>query len=123
MISEVGTALISSCLPSIVNLLKHTVGKRIPWFKKKINTSHDLSGPGGSHIGQVGNPIDDRNKKGFVELSRLKKGSTTSEERLFKDSVGVDRYGYTTTQASKGDVEHGFPKHAIHVKEDIHISR
>jgi hypothetical protein len=128
VISEVGVALISSCLPSILNLLKHGLSRHSTYFGRKIQASHPLSGPGGAHLGPVANPIEEQGKKGFVQLVELERGSGgtgTSEERLFGNQMVPDGYGKTTALASKSlGQSHNIniPGGKIRVQEDIHVT-
>lgn len=130
VICEVGVAIVSSCLPSIFNLAKHAMQSYLPKLSNKVHDSHPLTGPGGSHIGQIGNPIEETNKKGFVQLQNRTNRDVDSEERLFVNPgiIGVDNYGRTTTLAVKTDhlSSEGttvIPMHKIHVQNEFDVER
>ena len=89
----------------------------------RMNASKPLSGPAGSHIGPIGNPIDERRKNGFVQLQSGKSNTGVSEERLFDNTGETGHYttAFPTQQGRSGDPEMGIPLHQIHVREDVDI--
>jgi hypothetical protein len=105
---EVGVAIISSCLPSIFNLLKHGL-QHVPYFNHKLSQSKSLANSRGAKVGPVGNPIEEQYEKGFIQLGELERGSarsgSTSQDRLHDDREVPDGYGQTTTLAAKNSLQ------------------
>lgn len=121
--SEMPVALLSSCLPSIFNLVKHGVRIFSPSMSNRMNASKPLNGPAGSHIGAIGNPIEERRKNGFVQLQSGKQNTGVSEERLFDNTDGTEHYttAFPAKHGRHEDAELGIPLHQIHVREDVEI--
>ena len=123
---EVPVALISACLPSIFNLAKRGAKHYFPNFYANLSGSHPLNGPGGKHIGPIGNPIDNRKEKGFVQLRSDRFDTVTSTERLYDGRDGASHYttAFPTSldrEQREEDPEMGIQLHQIHVREDVDI--
>lgn len=88
-----------------------------------MNASKPLDGPAGSHIGPIGNPIDECRKNGFVQLQSGKQNTGVSAERLFDNTSGTEHY--TTANPTKHgrhrDPESRIPLHQIQVREYVEI--
>ena len=122
---ELSIALISSCMPSIFNLVRHGIRNYLPNLFGTLRRSEPLGGPAGAHIGAIGNPIEDKKHKGFMQLESGRSGAACSNERLFDGTDGAVHY----TNAYPGQIEAqkevdgegGIPLHQIHVRDDIHV--
>ena len=122
---ELSIALISSCMPSIFNLVRHGIREYAPNLFGTIKKSEALSGPAGARIGPLGNPIEENRHKGFMQLENGKSDKAGSEERLFDGTNGALHYtnAYPSQKGyqKQEDEEGGIPLHQIHVREDIHV--
>ena len=124
---EMPAALISACLPSIFNLVKHGAEHFVPNLYAKLSGSHSSSGPGGKCLGIVGEPIYDRKERGFLQLGSERFNTTTSNERLYDGRNGASHYSaaFPATlerERREEDPEMDIPLHRIHVRDDIDIS-
>ena len=130
MICELAVALISCCLPSIFILAKNGVR----WYRsnRKIfglsDASKPLGGPAGSHIGPIGNPIDARPSKWFVQLKKGDRDlAEISEEMLFDGTLGMKSHtvaytGHDDHERGAENPDMGIPLHQIHVCEEVQVS-
>ncbi len=109
-------ALISSCLPSIFNLVIHGIRDHLPNLFGTLRKSEPLGGPAGAHIGALGNPIEENRHTGFMQLESGRRGTTGSNERLFEGPSGIHY-----TNAYPGHEEGAIPLHQIRVRDDIHV--
>ena len=119
---EVPVALASSCLPLIFVLVKHGA-QRLP-TTYKWNASKCIRGRSAPDLDSVGSAVDDRNKKGFVQLSSDPVDPALSQERLF-DNTTRTKAGFAMKFSSRQvrdklrrDTEMGIPLHQIRVRED-----
>ena len=124
---ELSVALISSCLPSIFNLVKHGIRNYLPNWIATLRHSDPLQGPGGSHIGPLGNPIEENKHKGFVQLQSGRSDAESSNERLFDGGNRATHYttaypGHHDRDLKAEDPERGIPLDQIHVRDDIHVN-
>lgn len=122
---EMSIALISSCMPSIFNLVRHGIRTYTPNLFGTIRESEGLGGPTGAHIGPLGNPIEENRHKGFMQLENGKSDKAGSEERLFDGTSGAVHYtnAYPSQKRDQKeeDEEGGIALHQIHVREHIRV--
>ena len=112
---EVAIALISSCLPSIFSLVKHTMGQRLSelWTRsyKRLTRSDMSSGGGRLPANAIGPPTESHARKELPQLRRGAKKPWDSDERLFEGNHGTnhDARAWPAMQAdgSFGDTEMG----------------
>ena len=126
---EVAIALISSCLPSIFSLVKHTMGQRLSelWTRsyKKLTRSDMSSGGGRLPVNASGPPSESYARKELPQLPRGAKKAWDSDERLFEGNHGAnhDARAWPAMQAdgSSGDTEMGMSMHQIMVHDDVDV--
>lgn len=113
--SEVAVALTSGCIPSIFNLAKHGMRSHSSRLFDIMGSSKALSGPAGSHIGPIGQPIEDRQKNGFVELTHGQTDRASPKERFH-----VSQFHSAPFSHPRGvdDAEMGIPLNRIAVQDD-----
>ena len=124
LICETPVALISACLPSILNLAKHGFERFFPHFSRGFWSSHPLSGPDGKIIGPVANPLDGKIDKGFSVLE-----SDTDESPatgLYSGPRGPATYAvaYPSHQESNQVVPNpmtGLELNQIHIRNDVNV--
>ncbi len=92
-----------------------------------LRRSSPLQGPGGSHIGPLGNPIEENRHKGFVQLQNGRSDAESSNERLFDGTNGAMHYttaypNHHDRDPKAKDPERGIPLDQIHVRNDIHVN-
>ena len=97
-----------------------------PQSFSNLSGFNPLGGPGGEKIGSVGNPIDDRRGKEFVQLSDKHCDTKTSVERLYDGPESACHYTTAVSNSSdhrqrEGDSEMDIQLHEIHVREDLDI--
>ena len=123
--TELSVALISSCMPSIFNLVRHGIRTYTPNLFETLRKSEALGGPAGAHIGPLGNPIEENRHKGFMQLENGKIDKAGSEERLFDGTSRAVHYANAYPSQKRDqkeeDEEGGIPLHQIHVREEIHV--
>ena len=119
---EVAIALISSCLPSIFSLVKHTMGQRLSdlWTRsyKKLSRSDMSSGGGRLPVSISGPPIESHTRKELPQLPRGVKEPWDSDERLFEGDHDARAWPAVQGDGSSGDMEMGMSMHQIIVHDD-----
>ena len=123
--TELSIALISSCLPSTFNLVKHGIRNYLPNLFGTLRKSEPLGGPAGAHIGVLGNPIERNRHTDFTQLESGRNGTAGSNERLFDGMGGTVHYtnaypGQIGDQ-KEADVEGEIPLHQIRVRDDVYV--
>lgn len=83
LVCEVSIALISSCIPSIFNLAKHTVAEGFSRLSSKPRSSRKPGSGVHLHMVDVGRSIQEGRKGGFQQLEGGHKDSKASNGSLF----------------------------------------
>ena len=98
----------------------------MPKLFSRLSASEPLGGPRGSHIGAVGNPIEETGHRGFTQLQSDDKNTGDSSERLYDGMGGAAHYttaypGNIDGDQKQEDPENGIPLRQIHVRDDVHV--
>ncbi|MCJ1473345.1 hypothetical protein MMC13_001996 [Lambiella insularis] len=112
-------AVISSCLPSIFNLVKHFFREALPsMFSRSRTASRNKSGSGKSRISTLVQSLEDRDNSGFAKLGDTH-NDQFSEDRLY---IYTKAYVSDDWPPRRDDIEMGRQIPRVYVptkREDI----
>ena len=112
-------------MPSIFNLFKHGIRRYAPNLFTTLKVSEPVDGHAATHIGAIGNTIQDSKHKGFMQLESGKSYTEGSNERSFGGTGGSIHYttAYPNQNRSQNevDLDRGIPMNEIHIRDDIDV--